>query len=70
MKKNRNVLHWSETSVRYHDVENGRWIDHQPVSEVSALVWCAANGVEFRKCPVRLVSVADVLQSSLKTKSV
>jgi hypothetical protein len=62
----RNVLHWSPDGVRYHDVGGGRWIDYEPVSEMGAMIWCAANGVEFRKSPARPVSAADVIRSILQ----
>ena len=70
IQKTRNVLYWSPDSVRYHDAENGLWIDHQHVSDVAAIIWCVANGVEFRKSPARLVSVCEVINTSLKTRTV
>jgi hypothetical protein len=61
----RNVLYWSPDFVRYHDVKNGRWIDHERVSETAAMIWCAANGIEFRKSPARPVSASEVIRAKL-----
>jgi hypothetical protein len=50
MKIRKDSLHWSPSCVRFHDAKNGRWIGVAPrPSEVAALLWCAARGVEFVK---------------------
>jgi hypothetical protein len=67
VKTLRNILYWSPDAVRYHDFAAGCWRDYRPVSEAGAMIWCAANNVEFRKSPARAVAVGDVIKSQLET---
>ena len=61
MKIRKDSLYWSPSCVRFHDAKNGRWIEVAPrPSEVAALLWCAARGVEFVKSPAATASPAPL----------
>ena len=62
MKTNRSILYWSADLVRFHDVENGRWTDVYPrPSELSAIIWCTANNVNFKRETGGYVAVSELV---------
>lgn len=62
---NRSILYWEPSRVVFYDASTGSYRElHKPITEISALLWCSQNGVEFRCLNPSYVSAADVFRNA------